>query len=150
MEPKGGYGVRMSDEEKILALLNSVQLAIADLKVYQFETNARLDKLEAKAKAQETDESPIIDRLDRLASTQAAYYEKTERLETKLLKVEAGQTYVNRKMDSLVVEDVRIQKNVTAAQDGYKEELKRISAELERLASVTKENVFNITMLKHT
>jgi len=140
----------MNNDEKILAILSSVQLAIADLKVYQFEANARLDKLENRSNTKEPEQAPVMNRLDKLAASHVGLLEKTDRLEARILKVEAGQTYVNRKMDALAVEDAKILKGVAAIQDKYKEDLNRISSEIEGLSNITKENMFTIAKLKHT
>ena len=140
----------MSNVEKIFTILNSIQLALSDLKVHQLETNNRLNKLEVKVSMLEADQASIISIMDKIASSQVGLFEKADRLEAKILKVEAGQTYINRKMDSVAIEDAKILKSVTLNQDEYKEELKRLSSDIEGLTSITKENVFTIAKLRHT
>ena len=140
----------MSNEEKILAILNSVLLSIADLKVNQIETNARLDKLESMVTSLESDKAPIVPRMDKLISGQVSLYEKTDRLEARVLKVEAAQTYMNRKIDALAVEIAKILKYIYTIQEEYKEQIKLITAEVEGLSSITKENMFSLAKIKHT
>ena len=129
--------------EKILSILNLMQLA-------QLETNARLSKLESKINTLEADQGTIVSIMDKIASSQVGLFEKADRLEAKLIKVEAGQTYVNRKMDSLAIEDAKILASVNSIQNDYKEQLRRLSSEIEGLSSITKENVFTIAKLRHT
>ena len=133
----------MSSVEKILSILNLMQLA-------QLETNTRLSNLESKVNMLEADQGRIVSILDRIASSQVGLYEKEDRLEAKLIKVEAGQTYVNRKMDSLAIEDAKILTCVTSIQNDYKEQLRRLATEIEGLTSITKENVYTIARLRHT
>ena len=133
----------MSSVEKILSILNLIQLA-------QLETNTRLSQLENKVSMLESDQGAIVSILDKVASSQVGLFEKSDRLEAKLLKVEAGQTYVNRKMDSLAIEDAKILTCVKQIQNDYSEQLKRLSAEIEGLSSITKENMFTIAKLRHT
>ena len=129
--------------EKILSILNLMQLA-------QLETNARLSKLENKINMLEADQGKIVSIMDKIASSQVGLFEKSDRLEAKLLKVEAGQTYVNRKMDSQAIEGSKILACVNSIQNDYREQLRALSSEIEGLSSITKENVFTIAKLRHT
>lgn len=128
--------------DKILSILNLMQLA-------QLEANVRLSKLESKVNMLEADQGTIVSILDKIASSQVGLFEKADRLEAKLIKIEAGQTYVNRKMDALAVEDAKILSCVNSLQNDYREQLKRLSEEIENLSGITKENVFTIAKLKH-
>ena len=133
----------MSSVEKILSILNLMQLA-------QLETNARLSKLENKINMLEADQGAIVSIMDKIASSQVGLFEKADRLEAKLLKVEAGQTYVNRKLDSLAIEDTKILTCVNSIKNDYNEQLKHLSSDIEGISNITKENVFTIAKLKHT
>ena len=138
----------MSIDERILAILTTMQTSIASFKVGQAETNARLDKLEIKSNMLEVNQASIGARLDRIISNQAELHEKADRLEARTMKLEAGQTYINRKLDTIAAEFVKVIKNVSAP-DEYKEQLKNISQEVQGLSVITKENMFNIAQLKH-
>ena len=149
----------MSIDERILAILTTMQTSVASIKVSQAETNARLDKLEIKTNMLEVNHASVNARLDKIMSNQAALYEKSDKLEAKVMKLEAGQTYINRKLDSIAIEFGKVLKSLNAidenklqsvnALDEYKDQMKSISKEVESLSVITKENMFNIAQLKH-
>ena len=137
----------MSIDERILAMLTTMQTSVASFKVGQAETNARLDKLEIKTNMLEVNQASIGARLDKIISSQAELHEKADKLEAKTMKLEAGQTYINRKLDTIAAEFVKAIKNINT--DEYKEQIKNISKEVQGLSVITKENMFSIAQLKH-
>ena len=137
----------MSIDERILAILTTMQTSVASFKVGQAETNARLDKMEIKTNMLEANQASISARLDKIISNQAELHEKADKLEAKTMKLEAGQTYINRKLDTIAAEFVKAIKNVNT--DEYKEQIKNISKEVQGLSVITKENMFSIAQLKH-
>jgi len=142
----------MNDERiysMLASVLTSVQTGIASLKVILAETNTRLDKLEFHANKMESARAAFFMQVEKLTAIQADLYEKTDRVESKTLKIEAGQTYINRKLDALAIEDVKLQKQVTAIHDELREQYKRVFTEVEALSSATKENMFEISKLRH-
>ena len=138
----------MSIDERILAILTTMQTSVASIKVGQAETNARLDKLEIKTNMLEVNQAAVNARLDKIMSNQAALFEKTDKVEAKIMRLEAGQTYINRKLDSIAVEFGKMLKS-TNGMDDYKDQMKNISKEIEGLSVITKENMYNIAQLKH-
>ena len=140
----------MNSEERILAILNSMMISIADLKINQIETNARLDNMESWSKSLEAGQASIAAYLSNPAVNPSGTFEKVDKLEGKVLRVEAGQTYMNRKIDLIAVEITKILNCIAAIQDGYNEQLKLISAEVEGLSDITKENMFALAKIKRS
>jgi len=127
-----------------------MMISIADLKINQIETNARLDNMESWSKSLEAGQASIAAYLSNPAVNPSGTFEKVDKLEGKVLRVEAGQTYMNRKIDLIAVEITKILNCIASIQDGYNEQLKLISAEVEGLSDITKENMFALAKIKRS
>ena len=131
----------MSNEEKILEILTSMQVDISGLKTDVTSLKTDVTKLEANQR--ETNQ-----RLEQLTVKVDNLSDKTERIEAHALHIDSKQADILGKLESLAAEDKRIVESMYKFDDADRERHLQMMKKIDVIKGVTRVNTLDIAELK--